>query len=97
MVVKPSSNDEAGVRRLGPVPWYHDGCRTLAVRALDDVPGYEDAMIRAAIVRAVMGCDQLSTLARAINRELWALGYVADVERSESDLSMGIVEIAGGR
>jgi hypothetical protein len=97
MVVNTPRNDEVGNRRLGPVPWIHDGCRTLAIHALDEVPSFDDSMIRAALIRGAMACKQLAQLDRTINRELWALGYLARLERNDSDRSVVTVEIASGR
>ena len=79
------------------MPWYHDGCRLLTILAQGDVPAFDDSMLRAAIVRGAMGCDRLDALDRAINRELWALGYLARLARDTSDRSVVLVEIADGR
>jgi hypothetical protein len=84
-------------RRLGPVPWYHDGCRGLAVRACADVPSFDDSMIRGALVRGALTCIRFDALDRALNRELWPLGYVAHLERSGPDGAIVQVEIATGR
>ena len=85
------------VRRLGPVPWCHDGCTALGVRARADVPSSDDSMIRGALMRGALACERLATLDRAMNRELWPLGYVAHLERSIADGPVVFVEIAAGR
>jgi hypothetical protein len=85
------------VRRLGLVPWYHDGCKALAVRARAEVPPFDDSMIRGALMRGALACERLAILDRIINRELWPLGYVAHLERSVADGSVVLVEIAAGR
>lgn len=85
------------LRKLGPVPWFHDGCSGLAVRVRADVPSFDDSMIRGALLRGVTSCERLATLDRAINRELWPLGYVAHFERSAAEGGVVLVEIAAGR
>jgi len=86
-----------GPRKLGPVPWYQNGCRGLTVHAGTDVPSYDDPMIRVALVRGALACSRIGDLERALNRELWALGYVARLERNLSDRSLVYVQIASGR
>jgi len=41
--------------------------------------------------------ESLGTLDRALNRELWPLGYVALIETAATDDSIAHVVIAGGR
>jgi hypothetical protein len=84
-------------RRLGPVPWFHDGCRGLTVRAAEDVPSFDDQMIRGALARGAFACSRVSGLDRAINRELWSLGYVARLEIDQPDRPSVLVEVASGR
>ena len=96
MVVKTPPNGEVGSRKLGPVAWNHDGCRTLAVHARDEVPSFDDSMIRAALVRGALTCRRFAILDRTINRELWALGYLARIDRDAADRSVVTVEIACG-
>lgn len=88
---------EHATRRLGAVPWYHDGFRGLSVRARADVPSFDDSMIRGALVRATLACERIVTLDRALNRELWPLGYVAHLEPDVADRAVVQVEIAVGR
>jgi hypothetical protein len=97
MTPPPAPRSAAGPRRLGPVPWYHNGCRGLSVTAGLDVPSLDDSMIRQALVRGAQTCDSLNALDRALNRELWPLGYIARLEPNMTDGSMVIVEIASGR
>jgi hypothetical protein len=85
------------LRKLGPVPWFHDGCSGLAIRARADVPSFDDSMIRGALLRSAASCERLTALDRAINRELWPLGYVAHLERSVASGGVVLVEIAAGR
>ncbi len=85
------------VRKLAPVPWCHDGCSGLAIRARADVPSFDDSMIRGGIIRGAVSCERLTVLDRAINRELWPLGYVAHLERGVADGGVVVVEIAAGR
>jgi hypothetical protein len=79
------------------VPWSHDGCNGLALRARADVPSYDEAMVRGALVRGAASCDRVGDLDRAINRQLWPLGYVARLERSAVDEAVITVEISTGR
>jgi hypothetical protein len=85
------------IRKLRPVPWFHDGCTGLAVRAQADVPPFDDLMIHSALLRGAAGCERLAALDRVINRELWPLGYVAYIERNVGDGGIVLVEIAAGR
>ena len=84
-------------RRIGAVPWYRDGYHGLSVRAGADVPSFEEPMIRGALVRAALACKRLEDLDRALNRELWSLGYLARIEQSPRDRRLVFVEIANGR
>jgi hypothetical protein len=54
-------------------------------------------MIRVAMVRGALACRRIGDLERALNRELWPLGYVARLERNLTDRSKVHVEIASGR
>ena len=85
------------LRRLGPVPWPHDGCNGLVVQAGADVPSFDDSMIRGALLRGATACERFAALDRAINRELWPLGYVANLERNAASGCVVVVEIAAGR
>jgi hypothetical protein len=85
------------MRRIGAVPWYRDGYHGLSVRAGADVPSFEDPMIRGALVRGALACKRIEDLDRALNRELWPLGYVARIEPSPRDRSLVHIEIANGR
>jgi hypothetical protein len=89
--------NETGNRKLGSVPWDHQGYRGLTVHARQDVPAFDDSMIRAALLRGARLCEEFAFLDRALNRELWAFGYVARLERDVSDRSIVCVEIASGR
>jgi hypothetical protein len=54
-------------------------------------------MIRGALVRGALACQRLEHLDRALNRELWPLGYLARIEQSPRDRHLVFVEIANGR
>lgn len=69
----------------------------LALRARGDLPSYDEAMVRVALVRGAASCDRVSDLERAINRQLWPLGYVVRLERSAMDAATIAVEISTGR
>jgi hypothetical protein len=96
-MIAGTETHKRSTRRLGPVPWYHDGCHGLAVQARSEVPTFDDSMIRSALVRGALACDRFDALDRALNRELWPLGYVAYLERSVTDRAVIQVEIAAGR
>jgi hypothetical protein len=83
---------EPGLRSLSPVQWNRDGCQGFAVRACDDVPAFDEGMIRRALLRGSLGCDSLESLGRSINRELWAIGYVARVRSDPASRSV-VVEV----
>lgn len=87
----------AATRRLGAVPWYHDGYQGLSVRVGADVPSFDDPMITSALIRGVLACQRTEGLDRAFSRELWPLGYVARLETGETGCSIVLVEIAGNR
>jgi hypothetical protein len=89
--------DVLGLRRIGPVPWYHNGCRGLSITAGTDVPTFDDSMIRLALVRGAETCDTIDSLDRALNRELWPLGYVARLEPGMADGAIVLVKVASGR
>lgn len=85
------------VRRLGALPWDHDGYERLALWAGADVPTFDDPMIKGALARCAHTCERLQTLDRAVNRELWPLGYVGRIEAAETDGSTANVMILNGR
>jgi hypothetical protein len=92
----PTRRDSA-VRRLGAVPWDHDGYRRLTIWAKGDIPFFDDSMIRGALSRCAHACEGLNALDRALNRELWPLGYAASIEATTSDESTADVVITGSR
>ena len=67
------------------------------MRAQSDVPSFDDLMIHSALLRGAAACERLAALDRVINRELWPLGYVAQIERCVTDGGIVLVEIAAGR
>ncbi len=81
-----------GLRRLGSVPWNHDGVSAFIARAGEDVPSYDDWMIRAALVRGAIACKRVDQLGRTLNRELWMIGYLARLEIDVSDRTV-VVEV----
>jgi hypothetical protein len=97
MALVSAPRPASGRRKLGPVPWHHGGCRGLTVHAGTDVPAFDDSMIRVALVRGALACGQIDNLERALNRELWPIGYVARLEQNLMDRSVVLVEIANGR
>jgi len=79
------------------VPWDHDGCQRLAIWAREEVPTFDDPILRGALARCAHTCHSLGVLDRALNRELWPLGYVALIEAAATDDPMAHVVIAGSR
>jgi hypothetical protein len=73
-----------GPRRLSPVQWNRDGCLGFDIRANEDVPVFDDGMIRRALLRGSLLSENVRSLTTAINRQLWEIGYVARV-RVQSD------------
>jgi hypothetical protein len=97
MTLIPFRPAAVAARRLGAVPWYHDGYHGLSVRVTEDVPTFDDPMIRSALIRAAMACDRIESLDRALSRELWTLGYVARLDVNETGLEIIGVEVASSR
>jgi hypothetical protein len=84
-------------RRLGSVPWYHAGCSGFSVTALANVPPSDDSMIRAALVRGAISCQTVEEIDRALARELWQIGYVANVQHDPANRAVLLVEISTDR
>jgi len=82
-------------RRLGQVPWSHDGSDSLSAVALPSVPPSDDSMIRAALVRGARSSKTIQELDRALNRELWQIGYVARLQHDPAN-RLVLVEISTG-
>jgi hypothetical protein len=85
------------VRRLGAVPWAHDGHQRLAIWADGDVPRFDDPMIRSALTRCAHISERLKTLERSLNRELWPLGYAASIEAAVREGTTADIVITGTR
>jgi hypothetical protein len=83
-------------RRLSPVQWNQDGCHLLDVHACEDVPTFDDGMIRRALLRGSLLCKKADRLSHAINRQLWEIGYVAWVRPNPDDRSV-VVEVSKPR
>ena len=84
-------------RWIAAVPWYADGYHGLSVQAGTDVPPFDDPMIRGALVRGALACRRVDGLDRALNRELWSLGYVARLEARGIGRGTVLVSIEAGR
>ena len=85
MMVRAGGPTASGTRRLGPVAWNQDGCHGFDVEARGDVPTFDDDMIRSALRSGSVGCENVDGLSRAINRQLWAIGYAARVESDPAE------------
>jgi hypothetical protein len=92
----PTQEVSAG-RWIAAVPWYTDGYHGLSVKASTDVPPIADQMIRRALVRGALAWRRLDGLDRALNRELWSLGYVARLEANGIGRGTVLVKIEAGR
>jgi hypothetical protein len=92
-----SSILRAGIFRTMPtIHWAFDGRHGLVVRLRSDVPSHDDLMIRSALIRSAARCERVSALDRAINRELWSLGYVAQIDPAVRQGAPVVVDIAPG-
>jgi hypothetical protein len=90
MVVRSSALTAPGTRRLSPVQWNRDGCHRFDVHACEDVPTFDDGMIRRALLRGSLVCERVDGLSHAINRQLWAIGYVATVQSDPVDRTVEV-------
>ena len=80
MTVSANALTALGRRRIAPVQWNRDGYNGLDVHACADVPDFDDGMIRRALLSSTLLCESVDGLSHAINRQLWAIGYVASVQ-----------------
>ena len=62
----------------------------------EDVPTFDDVMIRRALLRGSLVCEDVDGLSRTINRQLWPIGYVARVQSDPVDRSI-VVEVSKSR
>jgi hypothetical protein len=63
------------------------------VLACEDVPTFDDGMIRRALLRSSLICGTVDRLNLAINRELWTIGYAARVLWDPAEHSV-LVEVS---
>jgi hypothetical protein len=96
MIVRSGALTASGTRRLSPVQWNQDGCQGFDVQAREDVPTFDDDMIRRALLRGSLVCERVGGLSQAINRQLWEIGYVARVQSDPVDRSV-VVEVSKSR
>jgi hypothetical protein len=96
MIVRSAALTASGTRRLSPVQWSHDGCPGFDVQVREDVPTFDEGMIRRALLRGSWVCENVAGLSRAINRQLWQIGYVAAVWSDPVDRSV-VVEVSMSR
>jgi hypothetical protein len=83
-------------RRLSSVQWNRDGRHGLDVRVREDVPVFDEGMIRRALLRGALVCTDVDGLSLAINHQLWLIGYVARVQADAVDRSV-VVEVSKSR
>jgi hypothetical protein len=96
MMISSSALTALGTRPLSPVQWNQAGCHFFYVRACADVSPFDDGMIRKALLRGSLVCEKVDELGRAINRQLWAIGYVATVRSDPVDRTV-VVEVSKPR
>jgi hypothetical protein len=96
MLVRSGALTTSGMRRLGPVEWSHDGYPGLDVQVREDVPTLDEGMIRRALLRGSVVCEKVAGLSSAINRQLWQIGYVAEVWSDPDDRSV-VIEVSMSR
>ena len=71
-----------GTRRLSPIQWHRD-CRH----------GFDEGMIRRALLRGSLVSVDVDGLSNAIARQLWLIGYKARVESDPVDGSV-VVQVS---
>ena len=96
MMVRSGALTASGMRRLSPVQWSHDGCPDFDLQVREDVPTLDEGMIRRALLRVSVVCEDVDVLSQAINRQLWQIGYVAAVWSDPVDRSV-VVEVSMSR
>src|ERR1035437_8015992 len=84
MMVLSGALTASGTRRLSPVQWNKDGCRGFDVQVREDVPAFDEGMIRRALLRGSLVCGDVDGLSLALNRKLWVIGYVHGSSRTRS-------------
>lgn len=96
MMVRSSALIASGMRRLSPIQLSLDGCAGFDVQVRGDVPAFDEGMIRRALLRSSLACENIDGLSHAINRQLWQIGYVAEVWSDPVDRSV-VVEVSMSR
>lgn len=96
MMVRSGALTASGMRRLSPIQLSLDGCAGFDVRVREDVPAFDEGMIRRALLRSSLACENIDGLSHAINRQLWQIGYVAEVWSDPVDRSV-VVEVSMSR
>jgi hypothetical protein len=96
MTVRSGALTASGMRRLSLVEWNQDGRYGFDVQVRDDVPTLDEGIIRRALLRGSLVCENVAGLSHAINRQLWQIGYVAAVWSDPADRSV-VVEVSMSR
>ena len=96
MMVRSGALTVSSMRRLSPIQWSHDGCPGFDVQVREDVPTFDEGMIRRALLRGSVAWEDVDGLSHAINRQLWQIGYVAEVWSDPVDRSV-VVEVSMSR
>jgi hypothetical protein len=66
------------------------------VHVREDVPVFDEGIIRRALLRGALVSKNVDGLSRAIARQLWLIGYVARVQSDLVDCSV-VVEVSKTR
>ncbi len=81
-------------RTLPLIAWAFGGRLGFVVRVRSDIPSFEEPMIRRALMRSAATCSRLGSLDRAVNRELWPLGYAAQVDCSTQSGTAVVIDVS---
>jgi hypothetical protein len=96
MMVLSGARAASSTRRLSPVQWHREGCHEFNVHVREDVPVFDEGIIRRALLRGALISEDVDGLSRVITRQLWLIGYVARVQSNLVDRSV-VVEVSKSR
>ena len=96
LMVLEGAATAAGMRRLSPIQWHRDCCHGFDVQVREDVPAFDDGMIRRALLRGSLVSQDVDGLSHAITRQLWLIGYKARVE-SDPVAGSVVVQVSKSR
>jgi hypothetical protein len=96
MMVLSGALTASGTRRLSPIQWHRDGCHGFDVQVREDVPIFDEGMVRRALLRGSLVSEDVDGLRHAITRQLWLIGYKARVQSDSVDGSV-VVQVSKSR